>query len=181
MDEEAVQLKRLGNRAIAQRDYKGARAAFEGLIQREPNSPEGYVGLAKVYHRTQQDRAVVELIQPVILRLRTAPMLKALADAYRVLANQGDTSAVRPAIRYYEELRHVRPDPVSLFYLGELYREHERDFTRALETLCASWELDPRSPTVYAAALDCAKKLGDAAAISRVKGMKTGTSESDSR
>ena len=65
-----------------------------------------------------------------------------------------------PAIRYYLQCQDARRDPLNLFYLGELYREHKKDYKQALRFLQESWDLEPGSPSVRSAAESCAKELG---------------------
>jgi tetratricopeptide (TPR) repeat protein len=160
LSERITELKRQGNRALTARKYEEARAAFSALISESPESPEGYLGLAKTLERTHDHRSIISLIEPVVSRMRTPPLLRTLGDAYRVVANQGDPTAVDPAIRWYTAYLTERPDAVVYFYLGELYREHKHDDIAALEHLKASWSLDPGSRTVYQAALASAKRLG---------------------
>jgi len=154
----ALELKREGNRAVAKRDYPAAESAFRKVIELAPDSDEGYLGLAKTFERTHRHGDVIALLETT--SARSSATLKALADAYRVLANRGDGLAVAPAIKYYEAQRRERPDAVSLYYLGELYREHAKDYGRALGAFKESLQIDPASPTVFAAATTCAKRLG---------------------
>jgi tetratricopeptide (TPR) repeat protein len=166
---QALELKQAGNRALAKRDYETAERAFRQVIERAPDSPEGYLGLTKTLERTHRQSEAIAILEPV--HPKSAGILKALGDAYRVLANRGDDSAVGGAIDHYEALRKVRPDAVSLYYLGELYREHRRDFDRALNALKASLELDPKSATVLAAATACARALDRVDEIEDFKGL----------
>lgn len=160
MSERNTELKRQGNRALAARRYGEARTAFNALVAESPSSPDGYLGLAKTLEREHDHRSIISLIEPVVEEIRTPGLRRALADAYRVLANQGDGTAVDPAIKWYLAYLSERPDPVGHFYLGELYREHKHDDVSALEHLKKSWSLDPGSRTVYQAALVSAKRLG---------------------
>jgi len=160
MAERAVELKRSGNRAMASRDYATARDAFESLIRDFPEVADGYVGLSKVLARLNDHERTVEVLEPALERVSSSAMLRALGDAYRVLAYRGDETAVEPAIQYYLRYREVRREPQSLYYLGELHRELKKDYEQALRFLRESWELEPGSPSIRAAAEACAKKLG---------------------
>jgi hypothetical protein len=119
------------------------------------------LGLAKTLERTHDHRSVIALIEPVVGRIRTPRLLRLLGDAYRILANQGDRSAIDPAIRWYVAYLDERPDAVVHYYLGELYREKKHDDVAALDHFKASWSLDPGSRTVYQAALASARRLGN--------------------
>lgn len=154
-------LNQQGNRAIAARKYEDARAAFAQLIAESPDSAEGYLGLAKTLERTHDHRSIIDLVEPVAGKIRTPRLLRALGDAYRILANQGDRSATDPAIYWYIAYLRERPDAVVHYYLGELFREQKHDDVAALEHFRASWSLDPGSRAVYQAALASARRLGD--------------------
>jgi tetratricopeptide (TPR) repeat protein len=156
----ALDLKHAGNRAIAKRDLNVAEGAFRELIKVAPESAEGYLGLARTLERAHRHDEIVEVLEPVVEHLKTPGITKAVADAYRVLANRGNALAALHAIRYYEAYRKTRNDPVSLYYLGELYREHVKDYERALDALKESLKSDPTSPTVLAAAIASAQRLG---------------------
>jgi tetratricopeptide (TPR) repeat protein len=160
MSGAAAELRTAGNRALAARQYETASRAFSALIEIEPASPDGYVGMARVLERTGRTQEIVELLESVAGQLEVAGVVKALADAYRVLANRGDRQAVARAIRWYEAYLRQREDAVALYYLGELHREHRKDYQTALELFWRSWNADPGSRSVYQAALDCATRLG---------------------
>jgi tetratricopeptide (TPR) repeat protein len=159
MNDHALRLKREGNRALARRDYEASAEAFRELIQLAPEASEGYLGLAKVLERTHEHQAVIDLLEPVISKVKSPGLKKALGDAYRVLANRGQKPAASRAIDLYEDYLSQRKDPVTLFYLAGLYRL-EKDYERALALFRESWSLDPGSRSVYSAALDCARRLG---------------------
>jgi tetratricopeptide (TPR) repeat protein len=164
-----IELKRAGNRALAARDYETARRAFEALIERSPDSLDGYVGLSRVLERTHDQQAIVDLLEPVLARMKSGGLAKVLGDAYRVLANRGARSAVEPAIRWYETYLRDRRDPVTLYYLAELQREHAGNYETALRLLEESWKLDPGSRSVYDAAQACARKLGRLDEVRRIQ------------
>jgi tetratricopeptide (TPR) repeat protein len=166
---KAEELNRAGNRALVARQYDAASRSFRALIDRSPASPVGYLGLAKVLWRTQKTHEIVEMLEPVAARLDSPGVTKALADAYRVLANRGDEEAVGPGIRWYEAYLRQREDPVALFYLGGLYREHRGEYETALVLFWRSWNADPGSRSVYQAALECAKKLGRSEEVTRLQ------------
>jgi tetratricopeptide (TPR) repeat protein len=167
MPDEVTDLRREANRALVRRDYERARALFRQVITAAPESFEGYLGLAKVLERVDDHRGIVTLLEPVSTRIRVAGISRALGDAYRVLAYRGDSGAVDNAIRHYEEYHRQRKDAVTLFYLGELYREKKRDYEKALDRLRQSWDADPGSREVWTAAIDCVNRLGrpDLAAV----------------
>jgi hypothetical protein len=70
LDGRALDLKHAGNRAVAKRDLEAAEGAFRDLIKRAPESVEGYLGLAKTLERAHRDDEIVELLEPVVERLR---------------------------------------------------------------------------------------------------------------
>jgi tetratricopeptide (TPR) repeat protein len=136
-------LRRDANRAFVRREYDRAKRLFQTIIAKMPESHEGYVGLAKVLGRIGDHQGIIAVLEPLSDRMRVAGVSRALGDAYRVLAYRGENDAVESAIRHYEEYHSQRKDPVTLFYLGELYREKKRDWVTALQCYRESWELDP--------------------------------------
>lgn len=159
IDERALELKREGNRCVVKRDYESARKAFEQLISLEPSASEGYVGLAKVLDRVGDHDGVIKMLAPVVERLDSSQARKFYADSLRILANRGAQQLRRAAITEYEKLAKEREDPVSLFYLAELY-EAEGEFHGALDRYDHSWRLDPRSHAARDGMLRCLAKLG---------------------
>ena len=157
--DDAVELRQVGNRALARRDYAAAEAAFRKWVQQYPDSPEGYLALARLFERTHRHRETVELLAPQSAHFDLPAIHRSLADAYRILAARGDRSAIERAIIHYDALHQKRKDPVTLFYQGELLAE-KGDLERAFEALRSSLILDPKSPTVRAAARRCAQRLG---------------------
>src|SRR5262245_18139712 len=121
MTDAALELRQRGNRAFAARDYDTAERYFRELIQTQPDSADGYLGVAKVLDRRHDHLGVVSLLEPSADQLNTSSVLKHLADAYRVLAQLGDRTKVLPAINRYEQYLQGRQDPVALFHLAELY------------------------------------------------------------
>jgi tetratricopeptide (TPR) repeat protein len=159
MSDRALELKHQGNRALVRRDYEGSAKAFRELIQLSPDSPDGYIGLAKVLERTHEHQAIVDLLEPASRKVQRAGVLKSLGNAYRVLARRGQAGVVDRGIEVYEAYLAQREDPVILFYLAGLYRL-KKEYGEALSRLRRSWALDPGSESVYAAALECARRVG---------------------
>lgn len=168
MSDRPLELKRQGNRALARRDHEASAQAFRELIELSPETAEGYIGLAKVFERTHEHQAAIDLLEPALSKVQSAAMQKALGDAYRVLANRGQKSAAGCAIKAYESYLSQRKDPVTLFHLAGLYRS-EKDYERALALFRESWSLDPGSRSVYTGALDCAKRLGRDADVKKIE------------
>src|SRR5262245_37015313 len=131
MDGELLQLKRTGNRLLAARDYTGAEATFRQLVSHYPDSEEGYLGLTKLYERDLDYDSIVTLVQPVHDRIGSWKLTKVLGDAYRVLANRGNHEYVDLAIKYYVAYHQKRTDPVTLYYLGDIFETQKKDFLRA--------------------------------------------------
>jgi tetratricopeptide (TPR) repeat protein len=167
----ALEKKRQGNRALAGRDYAAAEESFRSLIREKPDSPEGYLGLAKVLERTHRHQEIIDLLEPVSVALDDPAVHRGLGDAYRVLAARGERLAIAPAISHYETLHAKRKDAVTYFYLGELLAE-AGEFEKAFEALRSSLELDPRSGTVRTAARVCARKLGKPELVETLPGTK---------
>lgn len=168
---KALETKRQGNRAIAGRDYPAAEKAFRSLISEKADSPEGYIGLAKVLERTHRHQEIIDLLEPVSGVLNHPAIHRSLGDAYGVLAARGDRRAIAPAIAHYESYHAKHKDAVTYFYLGELLAE-AGDYQKAFEALRSSLELDPRSGTVRTAARTCARKLGKPELIGTLPGTK---------
>lgn len=171
---DATDLLQMGNRAVAARNFKAAEDAFRELVRLDPNSPEGYLGLAKVHLRQSHNSEVVSLLEPVCRRMPSLRVVRQLADAHRALAlgpNAAPENADR-AVALYEQLDKERPDPVCSFYLGEILREVRQDHRRALTAYQRSWELSPGSESVLEAASECAEALSDPEARAAVEAMR---------
>lgn len=169
MNEQATELKRAGNRLWAAKDYDGAKKAFSALVELEPHEPDGYLGLAKIFEMDNDYHSILHLIEPIVDRIKSAQLLKRLGDAYRVLVYRGQRQYVEPAIKFYEEYHLERKDPVTLFYLAEIYRERKKDYERALSLYRESWDHDLRSRPAYTGVLTCLKFLGRQQEIESIK------------
>jgi tetratricopeptide (TPR) repeat protein len=157
-DEVLLELKRTGNRKLAQRDYQSAAECFERLIREVPDAREGYIGLAKTLERRGRVSEVISLLQPVVDKIESDQIVRLLADAYRALAFRGDSTKVDCALKYYERYHRNRLDPVTLQYQGDLYRE-KRDYGAALRSYRAAWDLEPRNRKAYMSVLNCLRQL----------------------
>jgi tetratricopeptide (TPR) repeat protein len=164
-----VDLRRTGNRLLAQRDFEGAEEVFRRLIVEHPSESDGYVGLATVLERSDRHEELVQVLEPVLEQLSSQQLLRQLADACRVLANRGRTEFTDRAVEYYEQLRKFREDPVSLFYLADLLFKKKKDYERALAFYRMSWDKDPRSQQAYMGVLNSLRKLGRMDEIEQMK------------
>lgn len=164
-----VDLRRIGNRLLAQRDFDGAEKAFRRLIAEHPTESDGYVGLATVLERCDRHEELVEVLDPVSEQVSSQQLLRQLADACRVLANRGKAEFTDRAIEYYERLHRSREDPVTLFYLADLLFKKKKDYERALACFQGSWDNDPRSQQAYMGVLNSLRKLGRADEIDQMK------------
>jgi len=169
MVDERLELKRSGNRLLAQRQFDDAQKKFEELIRKFPHAPEGYVGLAKVFSRTNRPEEVVSLLEPVAEDIDYAPTFHLLGDACRILANRGKREFVDRAIEYYRRYHERRPDPVSLFYQADLLAKKKKDHEAALSCYRASWDLDPKGRLAYNGILNCLRRLGREEEIAEYK------------
>ena len=102
MEDPYVELKRLGNRLLVSRDYEGAKKIFQDLVQAQPESADGYIGLAKTLDRLNEYESIIERVGPVVSRVQSTQLLGLLADAYRVLVYRGESKYVDSAISAYE-------------------------------------------------------------------------------
>ncbi len=167
LPEEAVKLKRAGNRFLVSRKYREAESAFRSLVGQHPDCADGFLGLAKVLARLGDYESIVREIEPEANRLGSNQLNLLLADAYRTLGHRGAVQHVDSAIRLYEKHKMHRKDPVALFYLGGLYREFKKDPERALANFMESWNLDPRSRPAYQGVVACLEQLGRESELER--------------
>lgn len=161
---DVVDIKRQGNRLIAERRYEEADETFRRLIQIAPLAPEGYIGLAKVLDVDDRIDEIIALIDPVVDRIDSALLLKTLATAYRMAVLRGQPVNVRRAIDLHERYLKQREDAVATYYLGELYEKHEDD-VRALESYRKAWQLQSDYPDAYQAYRKVALRLGRTADV----------------
>lgn len=152
-------LKRQGNRLLAERAYAKAEDVFRELIQTDPAAPDGYVGLAKIFDAHDRIEEIVQTLEP-IAEVNSPQVLKRLANAYRMLAFRGRTDVVDRAIAVHRQYLNVRSDPVGWFYLGDLLFELKKNYADALVAYRHAWEADPVDEEAYKRVVAAAKKLG---------------------
>lgn len=162
-------LKRLGNRLLASRDVKGAKATFESLISLYPDEIDGYLGLAKVFDRQRDFEGIVKLIKPIEGKFHSWKLKKALAQAYGALSEEGKEGYLDSAIEYYEAYHREKKDPVTLYHLGFIYETMKRDYLRALHAYQLSWDNDPKNRFAYEGVLRCLKSMGRHSDVDSIK------------
>ena len=170
LEEPYIELKRLGNRLLVSRDYEGARKIFQDLVQARPDSPDGYIGLAKTLERLNDYQSIVDIVAPVVSRVESSHLLGLLADAYRVLVARGKSEYLDSAINAYEAyLKERRKGQEGLYYLAVLYRDYKKDYERTAELLKEAWDQEPRAQQLYLALLSCLRKLQRVDEIKKTK------------
>lgn len=169
MNDRLINLHRKGNRALVNRDYQQSEEIFRELVERFPDSPKGYIGLAKVFERVDRHEDIVEVVEPIYDQFESQQLLRILGDACRVLANRGEACFVDRAIRYYDLYLESRRDSVVLFYQADLLEKKKKDYTKALERYRASWDSEPKSRNAYLGILRCLNHLGMNSEIEQVK------------
>lgn len=166
---DPIELNRIGNRLLAERDYESAERVFRELVAEGAGSSAGYVGLAKVLERGQRFDEIITEIEPVARKLQDQRLLRAVADAYRVLFARGRKDLASRAIAAHEAYHTVKRDPVTLYHLGVMYFRDSRDYEKALCCFEESWRLDPRSKPAYEGVIASLRRLFRSSEIERFK------------
>lgn len=126
---------------LVQGDVDGARAYFEGLVERDPESAYGVYGLARVaFHQGELDGAVEALKRAVAIDPDFSELFGMQGGLPQVYEAKKELDA---AIEYFEALTSSNASPANAFAgLGWSYARSFR-FDEAIPTFSRALELDP--------------------------------------
>ena len=158
--DDVIDLKRQGNRLLAERKYEEAEAMFRRLIEISPSAPDGYVGLARAFDVDDRIDEIIALIDPVVDQIDHARLLRTLLTACRMAVFRGAKDGAARAIELHERYLQQRDDATVAFYLGELLLEQGEE-VRAMHAYRKAWELRRDYEDAHRAYLALSRRLGD--------------------
>ena len=125
--QQADYLDRLARTYLRHGVIPEATAVWRTLVERHPESPIGYLGLAHLHESQQNYPAAIAMLRQVVnLAPGAIPHHRRLAQLY---TKHGDSAQ---ALREYKRLATLRPDnPWAFYHLGEHFRQ-EGEYQRAI-------------------------------------------------
>ncbi|MFV1858368.1 MAG: tetratricopeptide repeat protein [Anaerolineales bacterium] len=145
----------LGDSLANAGDFRGAVKAIERLSALDPAAAEGWLTLARLASRAQDQRVVRRSVAEALWRGRRNPNV--LKDVAQFLEQTGN---LRTAVRVMKAATRARPEDARMLGALAMIQESAEDYQGAYETWQSSIALSPSEAEPLRRSAACAQELG---------------------
>ncbi len=89
-DLRAERLITRGGELLSEKDYAGAEKAFKEAAELTPDSVEAYKGLVKIYEKTEDDEALIDVLNTAVYATGDEYFAEKLEEAYALCREESD-------------------------------------------------------------------------------------------